>query len=51
MPGLQAVPEPAAPRPQPQPELRHKAEAEIDRLRALLGETLSALEELRRLLD
>ncbi len=57
MPGLQAetAPEPAAapaaPRPQPQPELRHKAEAEIDRLRALLGETLSALEELRRLLD
>ncbi|MBB5372423.1 DNA-binding transcriptional MerR regulator [Acidocella aromatica] len=34
-----------------EPNLRQKTEAEIERLRNLLSETLLALEELRRLLD
>jgi DNA-binding transcriptional MerR regulator len=55
MPGLlpeEAETEAALPAaPSEQPSLRQKTEAEIDRLRHLLGETLSALEELRKLLD
>ncbi len=55
MPGL--LPEEAKPQAEPpaapaeQPSLRQKTETEIDRLRHLLGETLAALEELRKLLD
>jgi hypothetical protein len=45
MPGLTA-PAPAAPARAARP----KADAETERLRALLTETLTALEELRRLL-
>ena len=50
MPGL--LPEEAEAAPQAeQPNLRQKTEAEIERLRHLLSETLSVLEELRKLLD
>ena len=52
MPGL--LPEEAQTEAAPQseqPNLRQETEAEIDRLRHLLSETLSALEELRKLLD
>ena len=52
MPGLlsEEAKTEAAPQAE-QPNLHQETEAEIDRLRHLLSETLSALEELRKLLD
>ena len=52
MPGLLPDPEPAGVPPRTaQLRVRPKQDPETERLRALLTETLSALEEFRRLLD
>jgi DNA-binding transcriptional MerR regulator len=50
MPGLLPAALPPEPRATVRPPVRPKPEGEAERLRALLGETLTALEELRRLL-